>query len=122
MNIRSRWTFTGALFVIALAACGSGEGDSPKAIGAEADQSALAGDDLRTVELRVPSMSCPLCSRSIEGRLKEAGLRDIAIDLRTKTVTARFDPDRLDLEEIAALVEGQGFPVERAEVMDEASR
>ena len=121
MKIRSR-CLTGAWLVIALAACGSGEGDSPEAVGAEAEHSAVAAERLSTVELRVPSMSCPLCSRSIESRLKEAGLQDIAIDLRTKIVTARFDPDRLDVEEIAALVEGQGFPVESAEVTDQAGR
>lgn len=122
MKIRSRWTFIGALLVTALAGCGNENGDSPKATGAEADQSALAADDLRTLEMRVPSMSCPLCSRSIEGRLKEAGLRDIAIDLETKTVTARFDPAALDVDQIVALVEGQGFAVEKAEVMDRARR
>lgn len=121
MKIRSRCTFTGAWLVIALAACGSGEGDSPEALGVGADQPAVAAQSLSTVELSVPTMSCPLCSRSIEARLKEAGLRDIAIDLRSKTVTARFDPERLDVEEIAALVEGQGFPVERATV-DQARR
>lgn len=121
MKIRSRWTFTGALLVIVLAGCGGEARDSPQAIGAEAEQSALAADDLKTVELRVPSMSCPLCSRSIEGRLKEAGLRDIVIDLETKTVTSRFDPDALDVDQIVALVEGQGFAVERAEVVDQSN-
>ncbi|NIR46657.1 MAG: hypothetical protein GWN99_19815 [Gemmatimonadetes bacterium] len=118
MKVWNRWTFVGVLLVVALAACDGRDGDSAEAAAAGIDTVGTSAEALRTVKLIVPSMSCPLCSRSIRGRLEEAGLQDISIDLDTKIVTARFDPDRLDLDEIIALVEGQGFPVAEAEVVD----
>ena len=107
------------LATFALAACGGGEAEVPDA-SAGADQAgAVASDvDLRTVVMTVPSMSCPLCVRSIRARLEEEGLQDIRIDLETKLVRARFDPERIAAEEVEALVEEQGFPVEERRVLE----
>lgn len=98
--------------VTAVAACdGTDTGEKTAARAAQpVAESALAGG-AETIALTVPSMSCPLCSRSIEARLTEAGVRDVRIDLDAKRVTATFDPARMTAAEVKALVEGQGFPV-----------
>lgn len=112
-----RWL---ALFcVAALAACGGSPGEEAsgrQAGEAGADQVAPAGYE--TVVMTVPSMSCPLCSRSIEARLVEEGLRDVRIDLETKIVSAAFDPARTTEDEVKALVEGQGFPVTESRTVE----
>lgn len=101
-----------ALAVAMAAACGgSGTDESTVNGGGEAiaESASAAGPEM--IVLTVPDMSCPLCSRSIEARLTDAGLRDIRIDLETKQVTGTFDPSRITPTEVKALVEGQGFPV-----------
>ena len=103
-----------------LTACAGGEANDPDPPAA-ADQvgaEVAADPDLRTMVMTVPSMSCPLCVRSIRVRLEEAGLENIRIDLQTKLVQARFDPGRMTAADVEALVEGQGFPVEESRVLE----
>lgn len=105
------------LLVVALAACGgaaSGETGGGE-VGQEAGAAAPSAH-LEKVTFTVPSMSCPLCSRPIEARLEEAGLRDVDIDLDAKLVAVRFDPERMSVDDIRSLVEGQGFPVTETKV------
>lgn len=106
------------LATFVLAACG-GEAEGPDD-SAGADRAAAVAPDsiLQTAVMTVPSMSCPLCVRSIRVRLEEEGLQDIRIDLETKLVRARFDPGRITAAEVEALVEGQGFPVEESRVLE----
>lgn len=108
------------LVLVAHAACGGSadEVGSPSrdAEGA-ADLAAVTG--YSTLVMTVPSMTCPLCSRSIESRLKEAGLRDIRIDLETKLVRASFDPAEMTVDGVESLVEGTGFPVAESRLLDE---
>ncbi|NIU77855.1 MAG: hypothetical protein GWN71_31180 [Gammaproteobacteria bacterium] len=67
----------------------------------------------------MPGMYCELCTRSIEARLTEAGLRDVAADLETKRVRARFDPRHITVSGIRSIVEGQGYEVTDATVEGE---
>jgi len=101
-------------------ACGGGEPGNPDPATA-GDQPEVEAPDLPTVVMTVPSMSCPLCVRSIRVRLEEEGLQDVAIDLHTKLVRARFDPGRITPAEVEALVEEQGFPVEERRVVEPGS-
>ncbi len=108
------------LATLLLPACGGGATDDPDPSATAARGSAAAaGDaDLRTIVMTVPSMSCPLCARSIRVRLEEAEIQDIRIDLEAKLVRARFDPGRITAAAVEALVEGQGFPVEERRLLE----
>lgn len=117
-----------ALLSASIAACGEsaadGTADAAWASGGDVGVSESrpaardSGDTaaLPRVTLTVPGMYCQLCTRSIEVRLTEAGLRDVTADLETKRVRARFDPRRITLPEIRSLVEGQGYEVTGASV------
>lgn len=95
-----------------LMGCGGTGSDEPRGNAAgEPPADPVAAAHSETIVLTVPSMSCPLCARSIEARLREAELRDIAIDLEKKLVTVVLDPSRTTVADVKALVEGQGFPV-----------
>lgn len=116
MKFRRRSLILAAATVVA---CGAPEAD--EAAGDRAGEAAFhsastAGSE--TIVLTVPSMSCPLCARAIEGRLREAGARDVRIDLETKRVTATFDPSGITAAEVKALVEEQGFPVTEYRLVD----
>ncbi|MBW3553985.1 MAG: heavy-metal-associated domain-containing protein [Gemmatimonadetes bacterium] len=109
MKLRRR-----ALILVAgmLMGCGGTGSDEPRGNAAgEALADSASAARSETFVLTVPSMSCPLCARSIDVRLREAGLRDIRIDLERKLVTVVLDPSRTTVAEVKALVEGQGFPV-----------
>lgn len=108
------------LAALLLTACGGGETNDADPSAAAAPPSAeAAGDgDLRTIVMIVPSMSCPLCARSIRVRLEEAGVQAIRIDVEAKLVRARFDTARITAAEVEALVEGQGFPVEESRLLE----
>lgn len=117
-----------AVLAASIAACGEsaadGTTDAAGASGGDVGVSASrpaapdSGDAaaLPRVTLTVPGMYCQLCTRSIEARLTEAGLRDVVADLDAKQVRARFDPRRITLSEIRSLVEGQGYEVTGASV------
>lgn len=66
--------------------------------------------------MRVPGMSCALCARPIEHHLLEMGVLDVKVDLDTKWITARFDPDRITPEAIRARVEELRFRVSEVRV------
>ena len=116
MPFRDRRLIPAAIVLFALAACGAEEPERADRGGGGPGAAPAAA--VSTVELVVPGMTCPLCSRAIEARLQEAGLREIAIDLETKVVSARFDPRRVTPEEVKALVEEQGFDVLELRVED----
>ncbi len=120
-----------ALQAALVAACGgsAAEGTADTARASDSDVTAAAsrsaapdsGDTaaLQRVTLTVPGMYCELCTRSIEARLTEAGLRDVAADLETKRVRARFDPRHITVSGIRSIVEGQGYEVTDATVEGE---
>lgn len=113
------------LVVMALIACGGAEADrldEDAPAESEAMAASASASDLETMVMTVPGMSCPLCVRSIEHRLEQAGLQDIRIDLDTKLVRARFDPARTTISEVEALVEGQGFTVAESRILRDERR
>lgn len=66
---------------------------------------------LQPIALRVPDMSCGLCAKPIEAKLRAMGVRDVKADLKTKWVTGQFDPVRVTPEAIQANVEELKFAV-----------
>lgn len=89
--------------------------DAPAAEGARdgtrTAEIAATASELEKVTLTIPGMSCRLCANTIEHTLTRAGLRDIAIDLEEKRVTARFDPERMSPEQVKKLVTDLGYEV-----------
>lgn len=98
-----------ALGLAGLAACV----DRTATEGTEADSSVAAAPagHVEKVTLTVPNMACPLCANSIEQTLRRAGLSAIEIDLETKTVVARFEPERMTPDQVKKLVTGLGYEV-----------
>ena len=119
--------FASALLLAALplaaSACSEArsEGRSAASTGeARVQEVAAAGEApagaLRPIALRVPDMSCGLCARPIEKNLQAMGVRDVKVDLDSKWVTGRFDPERLTPEAIRGRVEGLKFRVTEVRV------
>lgn len=67
---------------------------------------------MREVTLEAPDISCDHCIGSIEKAVtKLPGVRFISGSPEKKAVTIQFDPDASTVEEIAAVMEEEGYPV-----------
>lgn len=64
------------------------------------------------VTLEAPDISCDHCIGSIEKAVtKLAGVRFISGDPEKKAVTIEYDPSQATMDEIAATMEEEGYPL-----------
>jgi copper chaperone len=62
--------------------------------------------------LSVPDISCEHCVNTINGALKELpGVEAVSTDIPTRTVHLRYDPSRLSLEKVEAVLDDAGYMV-----------
>ncbi len=62
--------------------------------------------------LLVPDISCEHCVKTINGALAaQQGVEAVQTDIPTKTVYLRFDPSRLSLEQVKAILDDAGYTV-----------
>lgn len=78
--------------------------------------------DIRTVVFTTePEMHCQSCENKIKGNLRfEKGIKSIETDLKSKTVTIRYDADKTNVQNIV-----KGFrkiKYEAAEVKNEPAK
>jgi copper chaperone len=64
------------------------------------------------IVLSVPEISCEHCVKTINGALgAQPGVETVQTDIPTRTVHLRFDPTRLSLEQIEAVLDDAGYTV-----------
>ncbi len=62
--------------------------------------------------LSVPDVSCEHCVNAINGALKDLpGVETVNTDIPTKTVLLRFDPNKVTMEKIEAVLDDIGYTV-----------
>lgn len=62
--------------------------------------------------LQVEGMSCEHCVRAVKGAVGAlAGVSDVAVDLKAKTVTVDHDAAQATVEQIKTEIEEQGYDV-----------
>jgi copper chaperone len=62
--------------------------------------------------LSVPDISCEHCVNTINGALKELpDVEAVSTDIPTRTVHLRYDPSRLSLEKVEAVLDDAGYMV-----------
>ncbi len=67
---------------------------------------------MTTAILNVPDISCEHCQRAIEGALRpEAGVAAVRVDVPTKTVFLDYDPSTISLDQVAAILDDEGYVV-----------
>ena len=65
----------------------------------------------QTVVLDVQNMTCELCPITVKSALgKVPGVADTKIDLVTKTVTVKFDPDKANVAALTKATINAGYP------------
>jgi copper chaperone len=64
------------------------------------------------IVLSVPDISCEHCAHTINSTLAPlAGVESVNTDIATKTVSLRYDPAQVSLDQIAAALDEEGYPV-----------
>jgi copper chaperone len=67
---------------------------------------------VQEVVLSVPDISCEHCAHTINSALAPlAGVETVNTNIAAKTVNLRFDPDQVSLDQIAATLDEEGYPV-----------
>ena len=63
---------------------------------------ALLAKDIKTAVFTTsPEMHCESCEKKIKGNLRfEKGIKNIITDLKTKTVTIKYDADKTNVQNI----------------------
>lgn len=65
--------------------------------------------------LDVPDISCAHCERAITSALGDlAGVERVAVDIPAKQVRVAYDPARVDLDDVTAVLAEEGYPVAAA--------
>jgi copper chaperone len=68
--------------------------------------------EAQTVVLAVPDISCEHCVKTINGALSElAGVASVESDIPSKTVRLIYDPGRVSLDDIEAVLDEEGYAV-----------
>ena len=64
--------------------------------------------------LSVPDISCEHCVRAINGALKDLpGIEKVDTDIPTKTVHLSYDPTKISLDKVEAVLDDVGYVVAR---------
>ncbi len=62
--------------------------------------------------LTVPNISCEHCERSVVSALSPAdGVQQVTVDIPTKTVKVVYDPARVKIEDLSAILAAEDYPV-----------
>jgi Cu+-exporting ATPase len=73
---------------------------------------------MKTETLRVKGISCAMCVRTIEESLKRVDVK-ASVNLATETVSIEYDPEKISLDEIAEIIERNGYRVMKDYKKDE---
>ena len=62
--------------------------------------------------LVAPDISCEHCQHAIEGAVgRMEGVRDVTVDLPTKTIHVNYDPQKVDVAKIEEVLDDIGYTV-----------
>ncbi|HEU0202896.1 MAG TPA: cation transporter [Burkholderiaceae bacterium] len=72
---------------------------------------AVAGNVFQTVTLDVQNMTCASCPLTVRQILKkQPGVEEAKVDLRSQSAQVKFDPAKVQPEQLAKAVSEAGYP------------
>lgn len=67
---------------------------------------------VQEIVLSVPDISCEHCVKTINGALGVLpGVEAVSTDIPTKSVTLRYDPARLSMQQIESTLDDAGYTI-----------
>ncbi len=74
------------------------------------DGTATGGSDVTDIDFRIPNMVCEGCAEKIEGVLQALpGVREVRPNVPQKRIRVRFEPTRVDLQQLKDAMTTAGF-------------
>jgi copper chaperone len=71
-------------------------------------------EHMETVTYTAPAISCEHCQHAIETAVGALpGVREVHVEIPSKRVEVRFDPARVNTEQIEGVLDEEGYPVQR---------
>lgn len=68
---------------------------------------------MESATLIAPDISCEHCQHAIEGAVgKMEGVGTVKVDIPTKSVHVSYDPQKVTLDKIEAVMDDEGYTVE----------
>lgn len=69
---------------------------------------------MESTTLVAPDISCEHCQHAIEGAVgKMEGVSSVKVDIPTKSVHISYDPQKVTLDKIEAVMDEEGYTVEK---------
>jgi copper ion binding protein len=69
---------------------------------------------MATATYTAPDISCEHCQRAIEDAVGALpGVEAVQVDIPSKRVEVRYDPEKVDQAQLEATLEEEGYPVAR---------
>jgi len=69
---------------------------------------------LEAARLVAPDISCEHCQHAIEGAVSKVdGVNEVKVDIPTKTVYLKYDPQQVTLAKIEEVLDDVGYTVEK---------
>lgn len=67
--------------------------------------------DIRSATLEVKGMTCAICPLTVKQILKkQPGVSEASIDYQSQLAQVKFDPEKIQLQQLAKAVSDIGFP------------
>ena len=67
---------------------------------------------MQNITLSVPDVSCEHCVMTVNGALRQQpSVKDIKVDLDSKTVSFQYDPNQVSLDTIEEVLDDAGYTV-----------
>ncbi|AGK55640.1 copper chaperone CopZ [Bacillus sp. 1NLA3E] len=68
---------------------------------------------MENTTLTVKGMSCNHCVKAIEGSVGELnGVESVKVDLKAESVSVKFNPEVVTLDQIKETIDDQGYDIE----------
>ncbi len=67
---------------------------------------------MKNIVMNVPAISCEHCERAITSALTPVeGVQNVQVDIPGKLVRVEFDENRVNIEEMKAILQEEDYPV-----------
>lgn len=105
--------FVFAAFVLAASACPAGAAESALPENASVMMVKAPKGEVKTVVFKSDGMHCQKCAEKVNGNIAfEKGVLDLKTDVKTRTITIKYDASKTSVEKLAAALKKLGYASE----------
>ena len=105
--------FVFAAFVMAASACPAGAVEIASSENAPVMTVKAPKGEVKTVVFKSEGMHCGKCAEKVNGNIAfEKGVVDLKTDVKTRTITIKYDASKTSVEKLAAALKKLGYPSE----------